>query len=93
MQKYNLTLIIEFDGESGKRESRTYTLPDSQSRVTLPHHGGEIRLAEITPDTVRVELFANERVRSFAVGLGSVLRLPLGAPLKRGSVEIHVDRA
>ena len=33
MPKYNLTLIIEFDGESGKRESRTYTLPDSPSRV------------------------------------------------------------
>ncbi len=89
---YKITLIIEWDGEKGKREREAVTFENSPKSITIPRHGGKINLGETPPDTLRVALFANGKQRAFAIRLGSVLRLPLGEPLNRGSIEIHPER-
>ncbi len=90
---YKITLIIDWNGENGKRERESATFENSPKSITIPRHGGEIQVAKIAPDTLGITLLANQKVRAFAIKLGSVLRLPLGEPLNRGSIEIHPEAA
>lgn len=89
--KYKINLTVEWDGDDGKRERETKTLSDSPRHVEISRRAGEITLEPIPPSSLRATILTGEKTRSFVINVGSVLRVPLGAPLNRGSLEINPE--